>query len=440
VVSGQELVVFVIRRAKPEDTPTLVKLARMAHFINLPPDREIIDEKVAWSRQCFLMAAEMDEPSVGADSPPTRGPGRSAARGRPTAGGTTAEQNGMSGRPRPSRDPRATPSLAGGLRELTGRSPLFMFVMEQLSENAGVVGSSQIISQMGGPGAPNVSLQLARKEMFSESLQIGVTHTIATMHLDETGPTEVGGLILQPSLRGHRLKLGRLLSYARFHFMGLHRSLFSDRVLAEMMGVISSDGRNPFWEYFARCFINLSYEQADRFCQQSKEFILSLFPREPIYLSLIAPEARAVVGQVGPETAPAKRMLERLGFRSYHRVDPFDAGPHLEAYTSEISIVRDTRRGVFAPPAPDARSDLPHYGLVSTIDADGEFRAVETPYDLDRQERVVLPRVAFQALSLEPGMPAGYTPIERPAPLSTTLAPQSSKGARRRRRQRKPSP
>lgn len=430
---------FVIRRAKPEDTPTLIKLARMAHFINLPPDREIIDEKVAWSRQCFLMAAEMDEPSVGMEALPSRGHGRSTGRGRSSAAADTGGQNGTPGRSRSSREARSQPSLAGGLRDLTGRSPLFMFVMEQLSENAGVVGSSQIISKMGGPGSPNVSLQLARKEMFSESLQIGVTHTIATMHLDETGPTEVGGLILQPSLRGHRLKLGRLLSYARFHFMGLHRSLFSDRVLAEMMGVISSDGRNPFWEFFARCFINLSYEQADKFCQQSKEFILSLFPREPIYLSLIAPEARAVVGQVGPETAPAKRMLERLGFRSYHRVDPFDAGPHLEAYTSKISIVRDTRRAVFASPAPESRADLPNYGLVSTIDADGEFRAVETPYDFDRQERIVLPRVAFQALSLEPGMPAGYTPVERPVPLATSLTPQASKSARHRARPRKTS-
>ncbi len=430
---------FVIRRAKPEDTPTLVKLARMAHFINLPPDREIIDEKVAWSRQCFLMAAEMDEPSVGTEALPSRGHGRSTGRGRSSAAADIGEQNGKSGRSRSSREARSLPSLAGGLRDLTGRSPLFMFVMEELSENAGVVGSSQIISKMGGPGAPNVSLQLARKEMFSESLQIGVTHTIATMHLDETGPTEVGGLILQPSLRGHRLKLGRLLSYARFHFMGLHRSLFSDRVLAEMMGVISSDGRNPFWEFFARCFINLSYEQADKFCQQSKEFILSLFPREPIYLSLIAPEARAVVGQVGPETAPAKRMLERLGFRSYHRVDPFDAGPHLEAYTSKISVVQETRRAVFASPAPESRADLPNYGLVSTIDADGEFRAIGTPYDLDRHERIVLPRVAFQALSLEPGMPAGYTPVERPVPLVSSLTPQASKGARRRARPRKTS-
>src|SRR5262249_53526251 len=160
----------------------------------------------------------------------------------------------------------------------------------------GVVGTSQIIARMGGPGQPNVSLQLAKVNKWSQSLQIGVTHTVAKLYLDESGPTEIGGLILQPSLRGHKLKLGRLMSVVRFHFMGLHRELFSGKVLAELMGVISEHGENPFWDHLTRAFINLTFDEADRFCQTSKEFILALFPQEDIYLSLLPPDARAVVG------------------------------------------------------------------------------------------------------------------------------------------------
>lgn len=385
---------FLIRRAKPDDSPTLLKLAKMVHFINLPADKEIIDEKIAWSRQCFLMSGE-GEPGLRLGSP--------AARRAQPAPARAAHSNGI---------------LAAGLRALTGRAPLFMFVMEDNSAEAGggaVVGTSQIISKMGGPGAPNVSLQLSRKEMFSESLQQGVTHTVAKIHLDESSPTEIGGLILQPSFRGHRRKLGRFISLVRFHFMALNRSMFSDRVLAEMMGPITSDGHNPFWEHCTRRFINLSYDEADKFCQTSKEFILTLFPRDDIYLTLLSPEARSVVGQVGPETVPARRMLEKLGFQYHNRIDPFDGGPHLEAQLDAVSVVRHTAAAKLADPArADDAAGLSRHGIVSVLREDGEFFAVEVPFDLDRQGRVVVSAGSLAALQAEPGMTAGYTPLDPP--------------------------
>jgi hypothetical protein len=48
--------VFIIRQATIDDVPTLVKLARLVHFINLPADREIIYAKVVRSRECFIHA------------------------------------------------------------------------------------------------------------------------------------------------------------------------------------------------------------------------------------------------------------------------------------------------------------------------------------------------------------------------------------------------
>ncbi|MCA3005844.1 MAG: arginine N-succinyltransferase [Planctomycetaceae bacterium] len=382
---------FVIRRAKPDDVSTLLKLARMVHFINLPPDKEIIDSKINWSRNCFLMAAD-------ADLHETRAMAQKH-RQRPHHG-----------------------ELSTGLKDLAGRSPLFMFVMEEL-ETQGVVGTCQVISKMGGPGAPNVSLQLSRKEMFSQSLAMGVTHTVAKIHLDESSPTEIGGLILQPSFRGHRLKLGRFLAQVRFHFIGLHRELFSDRVLAEMMGPITVDGHNPFWDFCTRCFINLTYDEADRFCQQTKEFLLSLFPREEIYLTLLAPEARSVVGQVGPETVPAKRMLEQLGFRYFNRIDPFDGGPHLECATDEISLVKATDRSTLGSPVKAEETGvLDKHGIVSVLKDDGDFRAVETDYGVDAKGRIVLERSVMAALEGEAGSECGFTPLSRPEtwPMRTT--------------------
>lgn len=383
---------FLVRRAQPEDVGTLLKLAKMVHFINLPADRGIIEGKVSWSRQCFMLAAE------------TQTPGRAGAtRWKKPARGLAVKQ-----------PPHTASShggvLAGGLKTLTGRSPLFMFALEEV-ESGGVIGTSQIISRMGGPGQPNISLQLARKEMFSTDLQTGVSHTVFRRHLDESSPTEIGGLILQPSFRGHRLKLGRLISLVRFHYIGLYRQMFADRVIAELMGPMSADGHVPFWEHFGRHFINMTYDQADRFCQESKEFMISLLPSEDIYLTLLVPEARAAIGSVDDETKPAKHLLERLGFAHFQRVDPFDGGPHLEAQTDMINLVRQTRLGKLATPT-EKPASLREHGIVSVVDAEGEFRATASGYQIDKVGRVVLPGDVARMLGGKPGMDVGFSPLE----------------------------
>lgn len=417
---------FLMRRAKTEDVSTLLKLAKMVHFINLPAEKDIINDKATWSRQCFLKAA-----------------GVKTERGRTTDGFPSADRGA---------GPLHAISKAGqsedsGLAAAVARSDLFMFALED-TESGGVLGTSQIISRMGGPGRPNVSLRLTRKEMFSKSLQMGATHMVAKLHLDETGPTEIGGLILQPSYRGHKGKLGRFLSLVRFHFIGLNRPLFSERIIAEMMAPITPDGQNTLWEYLGRRFINLTYNEADSFCQYSKEFITALMPREEIYLTLLPPEARSVIANVGPETVPARRMLEKLGFAYRDLIDPFDGGPTLEAKTDDIVTIKQTRRLPLGEPLTGGASGGGGGGggeadmaIVSTLDEDGEFRALQIPAVLEGKGRLRIARECLAALQVEPGETVGYTPIgERKGSLDSSKAesaaqsPESSAGRRRKAR------
>ncbi|MGE3107831.1 MAG: arginine N-succinyltransferase [Phycisphaerales bacterium] len=430
---------FRIRRAKIDDVGTLLKLAKMVHFINLPADRDIITNKVMRSREGFLKALALasGQPQPADPEPELLTEARRAA----SEPSVSASHNGVAsdapasvaGSAPPSRHPRAHQD---GLVSLLQSSDLFMFVLEDLTVadekgNAGaVLGTSQIITRMGGPGRPNVSFRLSRKETFSSTLQVGATHIVAKLHLDETGPTEIGGLILQPSYRGHKLRLGRLLSLVRFHVMGLYRPLFSERVLAEMMGPMTPDGRNTMWEYLGRRFINLTYAEADSFCQYSKEFMTSLLPHEEIYLTLLPPEARAVIAQVGPETVPARRMLEKLGFAYRDHIDPFDGGPHLEAATDDISIVKNTRSGSGITPVPQRQCDK--HGLVSVLGSDGDFRAIETDFCVDRKGRVGLTKPQLKLLGVldfanETGVQIGYTDM----PTSQRVQP-----VRRRARSR----
>lgn len=378
----------IIRPAHHDDLDILLKLAKTVHFINLPADKEIISEKISRSRASF----------------------RAAILGEPFQWGT-------------------------GDRSAVKNSPLFMFVLADAETNT-CHGTSMIVAKMGQPGSPNVSFELRRREFFSKDLQEGYTHMTAKLYLDESGPSEIGGLIIGPTLRRHPDKLGKQIALVRFHFMGLYREQFSDHILAEMMAPITPDGRNTFWEHLGRKFINLPYAEADRFCQYSREFMTSLLPREEIYLTLLPAEARQGVGQVGRDTVPARKMLEALGFRHTNRIDPFDGGPHLECDTEDITLVRDTFRGSFQGTCP--ASQAKKSGLVSVGTEEGEFIAVHAPYAQASGAKggIRLPRDYAEVLRLTAGDRVGITPIDIHAPLAP---PQESDAKPAPRSKRKPA-
>ena len=266
---------FLIRQSKPKDVATLLKLARMVYFINLPPDERIIADKIAHSQKCFTRAA--------------------------------GEEGAV--RRRELREGGGKRHSTGGYASTDQDSDLFMFTIEEV-ETGAVIGTSQMRARMGGPGNPNYTFQLAEKTFKSKTLGRGTTHTVAKLYGDESGPTEIGGLILQLSHRGHKARPGRFLAFIRFHFMGLYRELFADRVLAEMMASVSSEGDNVFWDAIGRHFIPVKYAEADRFCQHNRQFIEDLFPKEESYLTLLPLEVQNMVGAVSRETIPARRLLE----------------------------------------------------------------------------------------------------------------------------------
>lgn len=367
---------FLIRQSKAEDTGTLLKLARMVYFINLPPDERLINAKIQLSRECFRYAATLDN-DQGDDGDETPEP--------PNRRGIT------------------------GLAH--AESDVFMFtILDTVS--SGVVGTSQVRAHMGGPGNPNYSLKVFSREFRSSTLGIGTTHLVARLHPDESGPSEVGGLIIQPAFRGHRDKPGRFLSWVRFHFVGLRRSLFASKIIAEMAPTVTSDGDNLFWDSIGRKFIPVKYVEADRFCQHNRKFIDELYPKDDIYLTLLPLEVLNQVGQVGSETIPARRMLERIGFQYRNYIDPFDGGPHLEASTDRVPLVRETKSGIFGEPL-NAKLPPTHRGIVSVFEADGEFRAVECELAFDKQGRVCIPKRDLDMLDASRGETCGVTPFEK---------------------------
>lgn len=207
-----------------------------------------------------------------------------------------------------------------------------------------LVGTSMIHAQHGTRRAPHIYFDVLTDERYSETLDRHIEHRVLRIGYNYNGPTEIGGLVLQPSLRGHSAGLGRWLSYVRFLYIALHRSKFRDVVLSELLPPLESDGTSLLWESLGRNFTGMTYQEADHISQNNKEFIRALFPSEPIYACLLPHAAQALIGQVGPDTKGVEKMLRRIGFTYGGRIDPFDGGPHFTARTDEVTLVKATRR------------------------------------------------------------------------------------------------
>lgn len=216
----------------------------------------------------------------------------------------------------------------------------YLFVLED-SDRGKVVGVSGIEVAV-GLNDPWYNFRVGTLVHASRSLN--VYNRVPTLYLsnDHTGQSELCTLFLDPDYRvaGN----GQLLIKARLLFMAAFRDRFSQRVVAEMRGVSDEQGNSPFWENVGQRFFSIDFAKADYLSGAgNKAFIAELMPKHPLYVDFLSEQARAVIGQVHPHTAPAKRALESEGMRYQNYIDIFDGGPTLEAEIDTLRIVRENR-------------------------------------------------------------------------------------------------
>jgi arginine N-succinyltransferase len=249
----------------------------------------------------------------------------------------------------------------------------YLFVLEDLN-TAQVVGTSGIAARVGG-FEPFYSYEL-RRERHTHPPR-GIDREVAVLHLKKIhgGPSEIGSLYLHPAHR--RGGLGRLLSLARFLFIGAFPARFDPTLIAELRGYLDPRGVSPFWEAVGRHFFAQDYSAADLLSGLGeKAFITDLLPRHPLYVPLLPREAQAVIGKVHHDTAPALALLQAEGFSATAEVDVFDAGPLLRATAAELRTVRLRRHTPYALRHPGVEAPL--YLLSHDTLA---FRAVLAPFD-----------------------------------------------------------
>lgn len=287
---------FFLREAAPRDLKALHELSRHLNSVNLPEDRAVLDGIIK----------------------------KSAA------------------------------SFSGKIEDPFRRE--YLFVM-QGAKTGRIAGTSMLIAQHGHHDAPHIYFDVLRDERYSGTLDRHFSHPCLRLGFLYKGPTEIGGLVLDPELRS--LGLGKQLSFVRFLFIAMYRRRFRPWVIAELMPPLLPDGRSELWEYLGRNFTGLDYQEADKLSQRNKEFITSLFPQTPLYVTLLPKHVQALIGQVGEDTKGVRRMLENIGFEYSERIDPFDGGPHFEAQCEDITLIQSARLCMVArdvlkePAAPD---------------------------------------------------------------------------------------
>jgi arginine N-succinyltransferase len=304
-------------------------------------------------------------------------------------------------------------SFDGRIRDAFQRE--YLFVMEE-PRSGKVIGSSLIISQHGTRDAPHIFFDVYEKEHYSHSVDRHFRHRVLSIGYNFDGPTEIGGLVVDPQFRGQG-KPGKQLSYVRFLYIAMHRPRFRDRILVELLPRLEEDGRSPLWEALGRKFTGLSYQDADRLSRENKEFIQQLFPPGEIYATLFSQKIQEAIGEVGPESVGARAMLTKIGFRYDERIDPFDGGPHHSAPTELIEPIRCFRRAKLArqrlPTGAEPSPGEVDERLVAVERGQGRnrFRAVRTVCAF-RDAEAQLPQAAVDALEAEDGERLHTIPFE----------------------------
>ena len=346
---------FVLRAARPADLEPLLRLSRILDSINLPTERVEMRRVIAQSRRSF--ADQLEDPAKG----------------------------------------------------------VYVFVAEERRTRR-LVGSSMIIAKHGTPESPHYYLEVGSDERYSKTLRKMFRHSYLHLHHSMDGPTEIGGLIVEPKLRRHPAKIGTQLSFVRFAYMAMHRDRFGTEVIAEMKPPLTAKGENRFWQCYGARVTGLTFREADKLSTKDKEFIPALFPNVPIYTCMLPLAVQHEIGTVGPETEGAVRLLEHIGLRFLNQIDPFDAGPYYGARIDEVSAVRQTRRARLAPEVGtgSGRRLEPH---LIAVESQGPSTSLRTGFLAFRAlarwqgETLLLEPALFAELGLRPQMPAAVLAI-----------------------------
>ncbi|WP_375209142.1 arginine N-succinyltransferase [Hyphomonas jannaschiana] len=275
----------------------------------------------------------------------------------------------------------------------------YLLMMEN-AETGEVVGCSAVKAGTGidQPFFNYRVITLAQASQAAGNLRFDMDALVLTN--EYVGFTEVGTLFLKPEHRGGGA--GRLAAQSRYLLMAAEPERFGTKVLAELRGVVDNEGRSPFWECLGRHFFRMDFTEADRLSATTdNQFILDLMPKYPIYVDLLPPEAREVIGRCHSDGVGAYKLLQWEGFEFDRTVDIFDGGPLVTVQRRHIRTIQESRRVRFE--AGDVDSDPAAKQGLASSDMMPEFRVSLAKSILKDPQTAVVSPDTLALLKLKPG-------------------------------------
>jgi arginine N-succinyltransferase len=301
---------------------------------------------------------------------------------------------------------RSALSFRGKIKDR--QNGVYLFILEERATRQ-IAGTAMLIAKHGTLESPHFYLEMATDQRYSKTLKKMFRHTYLTLRRCLDGPTEVGGLIVDPAYRQHEAKIGKQLSFVRFLYLAMYPDRFEDEVVAEMLPPLTADKESLFWECYGKRVTGLSFREADKLSTKDKEFIEALFPSIPLYVCMLPVEVQEQIGKVGPDTQGAVHLLEKIGLRFLRHVDPFDGGPYYGAKVEEILLVQQFRRYCLKADRSRRTAETRQDVLIGWEGSQG-FCAARVNAS---QEASVLfcPAEVLQALDLPEGVEVGAIPF-----------------------------
>ncbi len=339
---------ILLREVKPQDIDKLYALAERLNTLNLPANKERLERIIAKSQDSF-----------------------------------------------------------GGRHDgIQDREYVFVMVEPELDQ---IIGSCMIIAQHGTYSRPSVYFRVQQEQMYSQTIEKHFVHQVLQLTFDYNGPTEIGGLILDPAWRGNELKLGKILSFVRFLYIGMHRDWFREEIVAELLPPLREDGGSDLWDHVGANFTGLDYTTADKMSRENIEFIRGLFPSSPLYTCMLPASVRAQIGQVGRPTLPVRKMLMNIGFRYDYSIDPFDGGPTFKVKTAECEPVTRTQFATFTGwlDEDEAAQGVALVGFDLPRAHQVRFRSAFVEYALDGEGGIKVRGKKLEKLLMQPGDAVG---------------------------------
>ena len=203
----------------------------------------------------------------------------------------------------------------------------FLFVLEDLKTNR-VIGCSQILGSS-----------------FSENhFYFKKEKDLLKIVQRKEALVQLGGLILDPSYRKSRERLGQQLSLLRFLYMALQEKEAWTPFLEVSFTAPLKEGNQGslFWESLGEKILNKSYKEMIEMYQKRKQISFPM-PWE-VKVSSLSSEVQSILENVHPETASAYRGLLKLGFKKtgYHHF--LDGGFSLEGEWKQTPWLKNSKR------------------------------------------------------------------------------------------------